>query len=82
MKFYKITNKEEKHYDMQYKDGLNEDVLPFYPEGNCVAGGIYFSREDILAFLEYGCWLREVSLPEGEEVYENPGLPVEGNLRR
>lgn len=55
MKFYKILNKEEKHYRMQYKFGLNVDVLSFKPKGDCAPGGIYFSREDILAFLDYGC---------------------------
>jgi len=60
---------------MHYKDGLNVDVVPFYPHGDCQTGGIYFAREDILGFLSYGVWIREVTLPEGEEVYENPGHP-------
>jgi len=72
MNFYKITNQDEKHYGMQYKTGLNIDVLPFNPQGDCEKGGIYFSREDILAFLDYGPWIRKVTLPENEEVYENP----------
>lgn len=52
---------------MQYRDGLNEDVLPFNPNGDCEAGGIYFAREDILAFLDRKQWIREVTLPEGEK---------------
>src|SRR4030042_1262237 len=74
MNYYKITNKEENHYGMQYKTGLNVDILPFNPSGDCEPGGIYFSREDILAFLDYEPWIRKVTLPENEEIYENPGI--------
>lgn len=72
MKYYKITNEEECHYGMQYHDGLNVDILPFNPSGDCETGGLYFASEDILHFLDYGPWIREVTLPEGEEVYQNP----------
>jgi len=80
MRYYKITNETEKHNDMQYRDGLNVDVSSFNPRGDCESGGIYFSREDILAFLDYGPWIREVridknSLGEDSKVYENPGFP-------
>jgi len=75
MKFYKITNAEEKHGAMKYQTGLNVDILPFKGYGNCEDGGIYFAREDILAFLDYGCYLREVALPDNAQVYENPGFP-------
>ena len=75
MNYYKITNEEEKHNNMQYKDGLNVDILPFNPKGDCEKGGIYFSREDILAFLNYGPWIRRVELPKDAKVYENPGEP-------
>jgi len=73
MKFYKFTNEQENHDGLQYHDGLNIDSLPFNPSGDCKPGGIYFAREDILFFHNY--WLREVTLPEGEEIYENPGEP-------
>jgi hypothetical protein len=76
MQYYKITNHEEKHNDLHYKDGLNVDILPFDPSGSCKSGGIYFSSKDILAFLNYGPWIREVSLPEGQTLYTNPGTPV------
>jgi len=75
MNFYKILNKEENHNGLQYKTGLNVDPLPWDPVGDCTPGGIYFSREDILAFIGYGPWLREVIVPKGVEVYENPGKP-------
>jgi ankyrin repeat protein len=75
MHYYKILNHEENHNNVQYKTGLNVDVLPFKPSGNCEPGGIYFSREDILAFLNYGPWIRRVTLPEDAQIYENPGSP-------
>jgi len=75
MNFYKITNREENHNNLQYKTGLNIDTLPWNPNGDCEEGGIYFSREDIFAFVNYGSWVREVTIPEGTEVYENPGSP-------
>lgn len=83
MKYYKILNREENHNGMQYKTGLNVDILPFNPSGGCEDGGIYFAKEDILAFLNYGCWIREVTLPDGEEVYENPnGEPKKWKAHR
>jgi ankyrin repeat protein len=76
MKAYKILNKEENHHSLQYKTGLNIDPMPFNPSGDCKPGGIYYAREDILAFLNYGPWIREVTLPDGDEEYKNPGKPV------
>ena len=73
MKYYKITNQKEKHFGLRYHDGEITDILPFNPQGDCEKGGIYFAREDILAFIDYGPWIREVT-PVGE-IYENPGSP-------
>ncbi|MDD4081770.1 MAG: ankyrin repeat domain-containing protein [Sphaerochaetaceae bacterium] len=75
MNYYKILNKEECHFGLQYKFGLNIDPKEFNPSGDCEPGGIYFSREDILAFLVHGPWIRKVTLPEDARVYENPGKP-------
>jgi hypothetical protein len=72
MKYYKIIDPAG-HNGLIYHEGLNEDPLPFNPSGECDPGGIYFAREDILAFLDYGTDLYEVE-PVGP-VYENPGWP-------
>jgi hypothetical protein len=72
MKYYKIVNPKG-HQRIKYKEGRNIDPLPFNPSGNCSSGGIYFSREDILAFVHYGTDVYEVT-PIGE-IYENPGTP-------
>jgi ankyrin repeat protein len=83
MKFYKIINKNETHNGMTYHDGLNEDVLPFNPSGDCTPEGIYFTDvENILAFMKYDSWLWEVTIPEGEEIYENPGTPKKWKAHR
>jgi len=75
MDFYKILNKNEHHHNIYYKFGLNIDPIKFNPSGDCKPGGIYFSREDILAFLEYGPWIRKVTIPEDAQIYKNPGKP-------
>ena len=69
-KYYKITNKEECHYGMEYKNGLNIDILPFDPTGPCCPGGIYFAdKENICKFLNYGCFIREVVIPGDALIY-------------
>jgi len=73
MKYYKITNEKENHHGLQYKTGLNEDPVPWNPNGNCQAGGIYFASKDILVFLSYGIWIREVVIPQGVPVYRDFG---------
>jgi hypothetical protein len=75
MRYWKITNKEERHHYLQYKDGLNVDIVPFNPIGSCEPGGIYFASKDIFRFIDYGPWIREVFLPEDARVYKNPGIP-------
>ena len=84
IKYYKITNKEEIHNGLQYKDGLNCDTstiplkdglncdtstIPLCDVRSCSAGAIYFTtKEHLHKFLTYGPWVREVSIPDGEEV--------------
>ena len=76
-KFYKITNETETHNGLKYKTGLNRDPLPFHPHGDCTPGGIYFTdAKNILYFLDYGPWIREVTLPKDAQVYKNPGTPL------
>ena len=82
MNYYKILNEKETHHGLKYHDGLNVDPLPFNPSGDCESGGIYFSREDILAFLYYGPWIRQITLPEGEPIYKNPGSPKKWKAKR
>jgi hypothetical protein len=72
MTYLKITNKLENHKGLQYQTGLIEDIIPFEPEGSCVPGGIYFSDEkNILTFLDYGEWIREVTIPSDAEMVQD-----------
>jgi hypothetical protein len=75
MKYYKITNTDECHKGLQYKTGLNIDPKPWNPRGDCESGGIYFAKGDILSFLNYGPYIREVTIPADAQVYKNPGTP-------
>jgi hypothetical protein len=76
MNFYKITNENKCHNDLQYHDGLNIDPVSFNPSSDCEPGGIYYSKEDILAFVDYGYWIRKVEIPEDAGTYLNPGTPA------
>ena len=63
-KFFKITNGEENHHNFQYTNGLNILKEPFAETGSCVPGGLYFTDIDnIFEFLNYGIYLREITLP-------------------
>jgi hypothetical protein len=69
-KFYKITNKEEKHLGFQYRDGLNIDIHEFNPTGECKKGGLYFTDFDNLVYyFGFGIWIREVILPDDAQIY-------------
>lgn len=73
--YFKITNQEEKHYGLQYKNGIIEDILPFNnnPRATCCEGGIYFSDEkNIIKFFTYGPWIRQVEIPEGAQWIQDP----------
>jgi hypothetical protein len=74
MKYYKIFNEEDKHNGFQYVDGLNVDSVPFNdnPNDSCVEGGFYFSDADhICNFVEYGNYIREVTLPDDAKMVKD-----------
>ena len=72
MKYFKIIDS-ARHEGIVYKEGYNEDPLPFNPSGSCEPGGLYFASKDIFAFYDYGTLVYEVE-PVGE-IYNNPGEP-------
>jgi len=72
MKYYKILNEEEKHHGLQYKTGLNVDPISFNPKGSCETGGMYYAQKDVLVFLDYGPWIREVILCPDSNIYKDP----------
>ena len=67
--YYKVTNLNENHHGFQYKDGLNILNRSFDTEGACAKGGLYFSDiHNIHRFASYGCWLREITIPDDAQV--------------
>jgi hypothetical protein len=75
MKYFKIFNEEDNHKGFQYNDGLNIDSIPFNddPNKSCVEGGFYFSDGDnICEFLNYGNYIKEVSLPDDAKIVKDP----------
>ena len=74
LKFYKVTNKKEKHHELRYETGLNIDPIKFNPNGSCEAGGIYFAdEENVYKFLEFGPNIRKVTIPDDARVYIEDG---------
>lgn len=71
--FYRLTNKLEKHNNLQYKTGLNIDILPFNPTGTCSSGGMYFfSRKQLINFYCYTTdihYMRKVTFPDNARIY-------------
>lgn len=75
--YYKLTNKNEVHHDLQYTDGPIKDPLSFNPIGKCQAGGLYFFSMPQLAnwgnYVSDYYWIRKVTIPETAEVYHEDG---------
>ena len=72
--FQKCLNNELKHYNFQYKIGLNEDLIPFNPRYYCKPGGLYFTtKEHINKFIQYGLNIAILELCEDAEFYIEPG---------
>ena len=68
--YYKITNKKENHRGFQYSDGLNILIDDFNndPNQSCCKGGLYFTdAANIFEFLNYGIYLREITLPTSDQ---------------
>ena len=81
-KYFKITNEQENHNGYQYVDGLNVLNMPFAEEGSCVPGGFYFTdAENILFYLSYGIYLREISLPETDPDFKMVKDPEDDKWR-
>lgn len=69
MNYYKIVNN---NYisGFKYQTGLNIYPHLFNRSNEYDVGGIFFSREDILAFLWAGPWIRKVKFPSNMRIYE------------
>jgi hypothetical protein len=68
--FYRFTNQEEDHNGFAYKDGLNIDFLKFNPNGQCSAGGLYFTDAiNAVKWMGNNNWMRIVTIPYDARVY-------------
>jgi len=64
--YYKITNTTENHHGFQYRPGLNVLKEPF-----SLSGFYYTDISHILNFLDYGIYLRKVSIPRDASVVQD-----------
>jgi len=68
--FIKIFNRDDCHHGFQFHDGLNVDTVPFNPNGTCQPGGLYFTtKKHVCEFLDFGSFVREVTVPDDAIVY-------------
>lgn len=66
----RFTNEHECHRNFSYKTGLNVDILPFTPRGECAAGGLYFTATEHAHHHVNGhTYVRTVTLPDDARVY-------------
>lgn len=73
--FYKLTNEEERHGDMQYSTGVHTDCLPFNPSGGCQPGGLYFFARHQLIHVGQHCgmdmhWIRPVTFTAKSQIWQ------------
>jgi hypothetical protein len=71
MEFYKLLARDLRHYGMTYKEGLNVDVLPFNPHGECQQGGLYFTTAAFVGEWMNPDWplIADVTIPADAQVY-------------
>ncbi len=67
----KFMNNDDKHHGIQYKDGINYDILPFDSSGTFSKGGIYVTTIEYWFMYHscYGDYCREVKIPDDAYVY-------------
>ena len=70
-KLYKFLNNDLKHYDFEYKLGLNIDTEQFNPMNKCSKGGLYFCEEsdNYMHCTSYGSKLALIEIPNDARVY-------------
>lgn len=74
-KLYKITNPLESHNHYFYKTGINKFQGEYTHKVDCAYGGLYFGKDkDILRWLEWGIYVREVFLCPDSKIVGEDGL--------
>lgn len=74
MPLVKFMYDDDKHYSIEYKTGLNHDILPFNNSGKCRKGGIYITTlADYDTHIDmYGNYARRVTVDPDALVYIEP----------
>ncbi len=72
VKYYKVLNRDLTHNGFKYQLGLNIDSVPFNPTACEVNDFDYTTKEYLSEFLDYGCYIADVSIPDDAKVYEDP----------
>ena len=72
-KFIKLTNHTCIHNKLKFKEGLNEDLVPFNPSRECKKGGLYFCNiDDFTDWIEYSdkkmYYMWNVKIPDDAKV--------------
>lgn len=73
-KYYKILKRNMKHYNMQYREGLNIDVNPFNPSPTCNGGLFFATKDQLYNFVNLGDLIADVEIPKGEKIVKVNGL--------
>ena len=74
----RICNPDKKHYNYEWHDGENIDILPFISEGSCSEGGLYFTTlEHLLYFNSFSNylgdhWFVTITVDANEDVWQEP----------
>jgi len=69
--YVKILACNMNHNGFQYVKGLNVDIHPFTPSGECQKGGLYFCElSDVYLYLGYGTLIADVEIPSDAKVYK------------
>jgi hypothetical protein len=69
-KLCRIMSDDMKHFNYQYHEGENIDTSPFYPNGFCDKGGLYFTNEEIIfKYLGHGSKIADIHVDDDEDVY-------------
>lgn len=68
--FIKIINHNFINHDFEYKPGLNQDILPFNPQGSCQPGGLYFCEfKYALNYQSCGNLISHIIIPGDARIY-------------
>ena len=72
----RICNPNKIHYNYEWHDGENVDILPFNAEGECLPGGLYFTTLEHLLYYN-NCttylgdhWFVRVTVDDNEDVWQ------------